>query len=515
MPKTLQPKKVVVIGAGMGGMATAARLARAGFSVEIFEATDRVGGKCRTEWIGDYAFDTGPSLLTIPAVYRDLFKKTGKRLELVSELQPVDPAFTYTFHDGTVLTFPNLSLPNICKEIDQVLGKKSGDEWHTLMQHSERMWDAARGPFIESELLPLSQLIRRNGFLKDLKKIHPATSLRKFTSKVTSDPYLTKIVDRYATYTGSDPRQVPAVLLTIAFVEMTFGAWHVTGGVGTLATAVAQRCQDLGVTIHLSTPVEKINVIAGRASGVTVAGGVIEADYIISNADSEITFNRLIDQREKKARVERRRLKSSQKSFSGFTLLLGLDNSKIDGPPPKVTHHNVYFPQDYNQEFVELFEVGGILSDPTIYVCAPQDSSMVKGESKEAWSVLINAPLHNPSTGIDWNEYSNEYAEKIIARLDALGLRVSERLDVLEVRTPADLERLTNAPGGSIYGRSSNGMRAAFLRSKNKSQIMNLYCVGGSAHPGGGLPLVGISGEIVAESIISAQGGIGIAKDHH
>lgn len=384
MPQTSQPKKVIVIGAGMGGMAVAARLARAGFTVEIFEATDRVGGKCRTEWIGDYAFDTGPSLLTIPAVYRDLFKKTGKRLELVSELQPVDPAFTYTFHDGTVLTFPNLSLPKICKEIDQVLGKKSGDEWHTLMQHAERMWDVARGPFIESELLPLSQLIRRKGFLKDLKKIHPATSLQKFTSKVTSDPYLAKIVDRYATYTGSDPRKVPAVLLTIAFVEMTFGAWHVKGGVGTLATALAQRCEELGVIFHLNTAVEKINVTAGKATGITVASGIIAADYIVSNADSEITFNRLIDQSEKRAKVERKRLKSSQQSFSGFTLLIGLDNAKIDGTAPKLTHHNVFFPEDYNQEFVELFEESRALSDPTIYICAPQDLSMVNGASKEA-----------------------------------------------------------------------------------------------------------------------------------
>ena len=508
-------RKVLVIGAGMGGMATAARLARAGFSVEIFEATDRVGGKCRTEWIGDYAFDTGPSLLTIPAVYRDLFKKTGKRLELVSELQPVDPAFTYTFHDGTVLSFPNLSLPNICKEIDAVLGKKAGDEWHTLMQHAESMWDVARGPFIESELLPLAQLIRRKGFLKDLRKIHPTTSLQKFTSQVTTDPYLAKIVDRYATYTGSDPRKVPAVLLTIAFVEMTFGAWHIKGGVGTLATTLRERCEELGVTIHHNTQVEKIQVEDGAATGVVVAGRFIAADYIVSNADSEITFNRLLNPREKKAKRERRRLKKSQKSFSGFTLLLGLDNSKIKDVPPQLSHHNVFFPQDYNREFVELFETNSPLSDPTIYICAPHDSSMTKEASQEAWSVLINAPLHDPSHGIDWHSKSDEYAAKIIARLDALGLRVSERLDVLEVRTPADLERLTNAPGGSIYGRSSNGMRAAFLRSKNKSKIKNLYCVGGSAHPGGGLPLVGISGEIVAESIIAAQGGVGIAKDYH
>ena len=140
---------------------------------------------------------------------------------------------------------------------------------------------------------------------------------------------------------------------------------------------------------------------------------------------------------------------------------------------------------------------------------------MVKGENKESWFVLVNAPLHEPEHGFDWQSNPDEYASFIIAKLDALGLRVSERLDVCEIRTPHHLESSVFAPGGSIYGRSSNGVRAAFLRTKNKSSMKNLYSVGGSAHPGGGLPLVGISGELVAESIIAAQGGIGVAKDYH
>jgi len=511
-------RKVIVIGAGMGGMAAAARLARAGFAVEIFESSDRVGGKCRTEWIGDYAFDTGPSLLTLPAVYRDLFKKTGKRLELVKKLQPVDPAFTYTFADGKTLTFPNLSLPDICKEIDRVLGKEAGDQWHALMQQAENMWDAARGPFIESELPTLFELIRRKGFIKDLKRIAPLTTLDEFTAKFTSNPYLTKIIHRYATYTGSDPREVPAVLLTIAFVEITFGAWHIQGGIGTLAEALGERCKELGVAIHLNAPAEKIEISSGTATGVYVNGELHIADYIISNADSEITFNQLIAKDERRAKPERKKLARSEKSFSGFSLLLGLDNSKISGDIPVLTHHNVFFPEDYSREFDQLFKEKSSVSDPTIYICAPGDPDMVKGENKElkeAWFVLVNAPLHDPEHGFNWQKDPEKYATSIVQKLDALGLRVSERLDLLEIRTPYHLENTVSAPGGSIYGRSSNGKRAAFLRTKNKSTIKNLYSVGGSAHPGGGLPLVGISGELVAESIIAAQGGVGIPKDHH
>ena len=509
------PKKIIIVGAGMGALSAAARLARAGLLVEIFEAGDAVGGKCRTEWIGDYAFDTGPSLLTIPAVYRDLFKKTGKRLELVKELVPVDPAFVYHFADGTSLDFANLSLPKICEEMDRVLGNKTGDDWHALMQRAEAMWDVARGPFIESELASIPALLRRNGFLKDLRQISPMQTLDSITSEYTDNPYLRKIIQRYATYTGSDPRKAPAVLLTIAFVEITFGAWHVKGGIGTLAQSLGQRCEELGVTIHLNAPVEKILTHSGTATGILLDGTTHFADYIISNADAEITFNSLIAPQERAAKSERKKLAKAEKSLAGFSLLLGLDNSKIQGAPPLMKHHNVYFPENYEREFDQIFTEKNPVDDPTIYICAPQDPTMVRGENKEAWFVLVNAPRHEPGVGWDWSADPKKYADHLIAKLDALGLRVSERLDLMEFRSPLDLQLSTGAPGGSIYGTSSNGKRAAFLRAKNTSDIKNLYCVGGSAHPGGGLPLVGISGELVAESIIRAQGGVGIAKDHH
>jgi phytoene dehydrogenase-like protein len=164
-------------------------------------------------------------------------------------------------------------------------------------------------------------------------------------------------------------------------------------------------------------------------------------------------------------------------------------------------HHNVYFPENYDAEFDDIFHRKIPVNDPTIYICAPNDPDMVKGSNKEAWFVLVNAPRHEPGSGWDWNKGSADYAAKIIARLDELGLKVSERLDVMEFSTPADLENSVGAPGGSIYGTSSNGARSAFLRAKNTSPLKNLYCVGGSAHPGGGLPLVGISAEIVAEAI--------------
>ena len=493
--------KVIVIGAGIGGMSAAARLAKAGHDVTVFEGSDRTGGKCRTKWIGNYAFDTGPSLLTLPAVYRDLFLKTGKRIEHILKIDPVDPAFEYNFADKTRITFPNLSLKGTCDSIESVLGKEAGNQWHNLMQRAEHMWDVSRGPFVESELKSISSLIAKKGFLGNLKVIAPLTSLRKLTGKYTSSPYLSKIIDRYATYSGSDPRKVPAVLLTIAFVESSFGAWHIKGGIGQLSNAIENRCLELGVKFELNTTVTRITTKDSAATGVEVNGKFHPADFVVANADAELVYNKLLDGKVKEASSERKKLAKATKSLAGFSLLLGLDNGKISGPAPEMPHHSIYFPSDYDAEFDDIFVKKIPVTDPTIYICAPNDPEMVKGNNLEAWSVLINAPRHEPGSGWDWNNGSALYAAKIIAKLDELGLRVSERLEVMEFQTPADLEEEVSAPGGSIYGTSSNGARSAFLRASNTSPLKNLYCVGGSAHPGGGLPLVGISAEIVAEAI--------------
>ena len=491
---------IVIIGAGIGGMSTAARLAKAGHQVTIYENSDRAGGKCRTEWFGDYAFDTGPSLLTLPAVYRDLFLKTGKRIEHILDIKPVDPAFNYHFSDGSSVLFPNLSNPNTYHEIEKSFGLAAGNQWKELINRAERMWEVSREPFIESELNSIFSLLKRKNLLRDIKEIAPFTSLRKLSEKLKLDPHLQMIVDRYATYTGSDPRSAPAVLLTIAFVESTFGAWHIEGGVGQLSTALEQRCSDLGVNFKFNTLVSQILVNNNQATGIKTSDGKeFKADLVVANSDAEYIYNKLLANNVNAARSERRKLKFATKSLSGFSLLLGLDNSK--GKAVLIDHHNVYFPNNYDAEFDDVFTKQIPVQDPTIYICAPKDPHMTKGENKEAWFVLVNAPRHQIDGGWDWREGGAEYGQKIIKKLDALGLNVSSRLDFMKYRTPADLENYAMAPGGSIYGSSSNSAASAFLRAKNRSKIKGLFCVGGSSHPGGGLPLVGISAEIVANAI--------------
>jgi len=490
---------VAVIGAGMGGMCTAARLAKAGYEVTVFESSDRHGGKCRTEWIGNYAFDTGPSLLTLPAVYRDFFQRTGDVMGRVVELQPVSPSFDYRFADGSEVRFANLSRKETLAAIDKSFGNLAAQEWDQIMHQAEAMWDVSREPFIESELRSVLSLLKRPTLLRDLRIIAPWKTLRDLKVR---DQRLRKILDRYATYSGSDPRVAPAVLASIAFVEEAFGAWHIKGGVGKLADAVYQRSLDRGVKFEFNTSVTQINHDGKTTTGISLADGrVLDYSIVVANADTTAVYNKLITGKVKKLRRERAKLAKADPSLAGFSLLLGLRPSEN---PTGLSHHNIFFPDDYDAEFGDIFDRKQPVQDPTIYLCAPQDESMVKHSGHEAWFVLVNAPRHDLKDGFNWNDadFNHHYAMQIIDSLESRGISIRDRLEVLEIRTPADLERTVAAPGGAIYGTSSNGARSAFMRAKNRSPLQGLYCVGGSAHPGGGLPLVGLSAEIVAQAIV-------------
>ncbi len=506
-PNSLKKVEVIVIGAGMGGMCTAARLARQGHTVRVFEASDKPGGKCRTEWIGKYAFDTGPSLLTLPAVYRDFFARTGKHLGQVLDVKPVDPAFDYRFHDGVQLKFANLAHHKTQEEITRVLGPAVAAQWDALIKRAERMWDVSREPFIESELKSIFSLLKRPTLLRDLKVIAPWKSLRGLADELLPDKHLRYILDRYATYSGSDPRLAPAVLSTIAFVEESFGAWHITGGIGKLSEAVYQRCLDLGVTFEFNSPVVQINHNSKSVIGITTSDGrVIESSTVVANADASLVYNSLIGGKVRKVRSARKRISKSTQSLAGFSLLLGLRPDENSLP---ISHHTILFPENYDAEFDAIFTTQTPVKDPTIYLCAPSDVTMVKEPGAQSLFVLVNAPVHDEKglTGWNWNDdaFNRTYANSIIDQIEAHGISIRDRLEVLEIRTPADLEKSVRAPGGAIYGTSSNGAQSAFLRARNRSPLKGLYCVGGSAHPGGGLPLVGLSAEIVANAIGNTQ----------
>jgi phytoene desaturase len=496
--------RIAVIGAGIGGMATAARLAKAGFEVTVFEASSLHGGKCRTQWIGDFAFDTGPSLLTIPAVYRDFFQRTGDVMGRVLEVVPVDPSFDYRFADGKSIQFVNLSRKKTLAAITESIGAEAAIEWNHMMLRAEAMWDVSRGPFIESELKSIFSLLKRPSLIKDFRLIAPWKSLRDIRLE---SPYLRKILDRYATYSGSDARVAPAVLSTIAFVEEAFGAWHIKGGVGKLSDAIYKRALNLGVTFRFNSKVKEISHDGNKVTGLILENGEqFEFQKIVANADAGTVYNELIPGKVKRIAKSRKAIRKSEPSLAGFTLLLGL---RPDPNAKELEHHTILFPEDYDAEFRSIFDDKQPVKKPTIYICAPRDETMVKGFGYQALSVLVNAPRHDSQSvnGFDWSDkdFVNKYAEEIITQIESAGIPVRSRLELLEIRTPLDLQNEVLAPGGSIYGTSSNGARSAFLRAKNRSPLKGLFLVGGSSHPGGGLPLVGLSSEIVTLAVLEKE----------
>ena len=263
---------VVVIGAGIGGLAVAARLSAQGHAVRVFEASAKPGGKVAGYERAGHVFDTGPSLLTLPAIYRDLFLKTAVRRKNASlednvGLVGLDPAFSYRWSDGTSAVLPGSNTNRVSGAFQEALGGDAGAQWQAFSERASHIWAATRSSFLEKPIDGPRDLLREMRRLSDLRTVAPWKSLRSLGQEYLTDPRLRMVLDRYATYSGSDPRQAPAALAVIPFVEQTFGAWHIEGGVHRLGNAVYKRCLERHVSFDFSSAVRRVVLKGGRASG--------------------------------------------------------------------------------------------------------------------------------------------------------------------------------------------------------------------------------------------------------
>lgn len=495
--------RVVVVGAGIGGLAAAVRLQALGHRVTVLEQAAEVGGKLGVLRREGFTFDTGPSLLTMPHVLEDLFAATGAPLREVLPVERLAVACRYRFPDGTVLDLPG-ELDDLPDALDAALGPGAGAQWSAFLRRAERIWDVTHEPFLESPI-GVGDMLRLSRSLSDVRTVAPWRSLRGLGARHLRDPRLRMLLDRYATYTGSDPRRAPAALASVPWAEQRWGSWYVPGGLGRIATALVERLRSLGGEVETSVEVAEVTTAGGRrgrpgrparVDGVRLVDGTRRpADVVVANADARQVYGRLVRTGARAATLRAHRVTPS---LSGVALLLALD-----GPPADQPHHEVWFPEDYDAEFDAVFGRRGRPRPPlrpTVYVAAPDDPAVVPGPGHGAWFVLVNAPPHDPRRGTDWEApgLRERYADAVLTLLAGRGLDVRDRVRFREVVSPADLERRTLTPGGSIYGSSSNGARAAFLRPANASPVPGLFLVGGSSHPGGGLPLVVLSARIVA-----------------
>ncbi|QOV90054.1 phytoene desaturase family protein [Humisphaera borealis] len=530
-------KQVIVIGGGVGGLSAAIRLAAKGLRVTLLEKNDRIGGKLNLRELPhpgrpadrSFRFDTGPSLLTLPFVFEQLFEAAGTRLSNHLTLQRLDPIARYIWGDGT--TF---ELRNDDDALEQELRKIAPDDvagYRAFAAEGKRIWDLSAELFLfkapEQLLKPrpgspadtadalaaaADPLFRAKVGLKLLSTPFQIGMFRRFSvvvDRAVRSRRLREVLYQYATYSGASPFKAPATLTCIPHAERQFGGWYPQGGMYRLAEALAEVAQSLGVDIRTSSPVDQVLIEPptagaksrriGRAAGVRLADGeAIRADAVVCNADVVYSYRSLIESRYRRKYADKT-LNKLEAGGSGLALLLG-----VEGTYPQLAHHNKFMPADYRSDVVSMFHTRTVPRDPAIYVCATTrtDASQAPDDCENLF-VLASAP---PIDGtIDWSTRGPRYRDQLINSLEhAWGLKdLNKRIVVERQISPADLKSLYNANAGSIYGIGSNNLKDAFLRPPNRDKdVERLYFAGGATHPGGGLPLVALSGKIASEMVM-------------
>lgn len=491
----MKAKRVAIIGAGLAGLSAAIRLAAAGFRVGVYEQGEGPGGKAGLLEKGGYLFDTGPSLITMKWVFDQLFREAGENLEDSLHFSRLDPVCRYLFPDDSSFDAPGNpnAFASLAAEFFDV-GHKDVEEY---FQYSSRIYEKSAPLFLQRSLHEASSWMNRE-VLSSLflsGSLDTGRTMDQANSSFFSDPRLVQLFNRYATYNGSSPYRVPATLNIIPHVEYALGAYACKDGIYAIPSSLAALAERCGVELHYRNRVEKIlhQEGGGKVQGLATERGSVEAEIVISSADALATYETLLDDAEAPMA---RRYRSLEPSSSGLVFFWG-----VRGSFPRFLLHNIIFSPDYRTEFSELFSKHTLPEEPTVYINITSKINPDHAPGNcENWFVLLNAPYNS---GQDWEKERARVRPLLVDLISrSLGCSIADRIEVEEVLDPGMIARESGNSFGSLYGISSNSKTAAFLRHRNRSRrYPGLYFVGGSVHPGGGMPLALLSGKIAADLI--------------
>ncbi|MEM8554635.1 MAG: 1-hydroxycarotenoid 3,4-desaturase CrtD [Pseudomonadota bacterium] len=492
-------QQIVVIGAGIGGLAAALRLAHAGERVTVCEAHSAPGGKMRTLPSAAGPVDAGPTVMTMRHVFEGLFADVGERLDNHVTLHRETVLARHFWHDGTTLDLfadPERS----AEAVRSFAGPKAERQFRTFSKQAQSLYEAFDAPMMQSAAPQMGALsaaaLKRSALAKLLMS---GRTLAQELSRAFEDPRLRQLFGRYATYVGGSPFQSPALLSLIWHAE-ALGVWRVDGGMHALAQAVARLAETRGAEFHYNAPVAEIETDRGRVSGVRLENGTrLPADKVLFNGDPRAISTGRLGTRVSKAvatkAVEPRSLSAEVWAFAAAPR------------GPELAHHNVFFGGDPRDEFDPIAK-GRLPKDPTLYICAQDRGTGITPDhgSLERFEIIMNAPPCADPNGQARNEETPPCRTTVFETLKAFGLSFSPEPDIQTATGPQGFNRLFPASLGSLYGRSPHGLTASLDKPRVVTKVPGLYLAGGGVHPGAGIPMATLSGRHAAAAMLKDRG---------